>query len=227
MDTLIAQDLLLLLLEDESGKLTNTGHLDIGIGGAMLVELALAGSVEVGERPGRWAKAKVRATGTDPGPDPVLQEALAQVAEKERDAESLVGRLGKKRREELLTRLVELGVLRREDGTVLGLFPRTRWPAADGAHESEVRRRLSDVLVAGTTPDERTAALVALLSALDLAHKVIDREGLPAREVKARAKEIADGDWAAKAVKDAVQAAQAAVAAATIAATTAATTTST
>jgi hypothetical protein len=48
---------------------------------------------------------------------------------------------------------------------------------------------------------------------------VVDREGLPARELKKRAKEIAEGDWAAKAVRDAVSAAQAAVAAGAVAAT--------
>ncbi len=61
---------------------------------------------------------------------------------------------------------------------------------------------------------------------MDLAHKVVDREGLPARQLKSRAKEVADGDWAAKAVKDAIAAAQAAVAAATVAATASAAATS-
>ena len=41
MATLIAEDLLLLLLDDESGKLTNATFLDAGLGGALLVELAL------------------------------------------------------------------------------------------------------------------------------------------------------------------------------------------
>ena len=41
MTTLIAEDLVLLLLDDESGKLTNASYLDTGIGGALLVELAL------------------------------------------------------------------------------------------------------------------------------------------------------------------------------------------
>ena len=49
MTTLIAEDLVLLLLDDESGKLTNTSHLDTGIGGALLVELALAETVTVVE----------------------------------------------------------------------------------------------------------------------------------------------------------------------------------
>jgi hypothetical protein len=54
---------------------------------------------------------------------------------------------------------------------------------------------------------------------MDLAHKVVDPDGLPRRQLKARAKAIADGDWAAKAVKDAITAAQAAMSAAVIAAT--------
>jgi hypothetical protein len=81
--------------------------------------------------------------------------------------------------------------------------------------------------VNGVQPDGRTAALVALLSSLDLAQKVVDSGEVPSREVRKRAKEIADGDWAAKAVRDAIAAAQAAVTAAVIASTTAATTTTT
>ena len=93
----------------------------------------------------------------------------------------------------------------------------------EGTHEAAVRRELGDVLVRGVRPEERTAALIAVLSALDLAHKVIDREGVPAREVRKRAKEVAEGDWAAKAVRDSIVAAQAAMTAAVVATTTAAT----
>jgi hypothetical protein len=226
MDTLLPEDLLLLLLDDTTGRLTHTGYLDTGIGGGLLVELALAGHVEVTKGSGLWASAKVRPVGGARPRDPLLGEALELVAAKERTATDLVGRLGRHRREQLLERLASRGVLRREQDRVLGLFPRDRWPAADIGHETDVRRRLADVLLRGVTPDERTAALVALLSAMDLAHRVLDREGLSSREVKRRAREVAEGDWAAKAVKDAIAAAQAAVAAATLAATTAATTSS-
>lgn len=224
MTTLIAEDLLLLLLEDDSGKLTNTTYLDVGIGGALLVELALGGCVEVVKGDGMWARSKVHPVPGATPDDPVLVGALALVAEKERTAQDLVARLGKKRRDPLLERLEGKGILQRRDDKVMGLFSRKRWPAVDSRHESDVRRRLGDALVRGVQPEERTAALVALLSALGLAHKVVDREGLPVGEVKKRAKAIADGDWAAKAVKDAVAAAQAAVAAGAMVATTAAAT---
>ena len=44
--TLIAEDLLLLLLDDESGK-PQTSALTVALGGAVLVELALAEAVAV------------------------------------------------------------------------------------------------------------------------------------------------------------------------------------
>ena len=219
MTTLIAEDLVLLLLDDESGRLTNTSHLDTGIGGALLVELALAETVTVVKGSGLWARAKVQPTGLSAPADPVLTEALSVVAEKERTAEDLVGRLGKRRRDQLLDRLRERGIVEPREERVLGLIPRTRWPAVDSTHEAGVRRELGDALLRGVTPAERTAALIAVLSALDLAHKIVDREGAPARDVKKRAKEIAEGDWAAKAVRDSIVAAQAAVTAAMVATT--------
>jgi len=217
MTTLIAEDLVLLLLDDESGKFTNASYLDTGIGGALLVELALTRTVEVVEGSGLWARAKVRATGLSALSDPVLADALALVAEKERTAEDLVSRLGKRRRDQLLDRLRERGIVEPREDRVLGLIPRTRWPAVDNSHEAGVLRELGDVLLRGVRPTERTAALVAVLSALDLAHKVVDREGAPARDLKKRAKEVAEGDWAAKAVRDSIAAAQAAVTAALVA----------
>ena len=95
---LIAEDLLLLLLDDETGKLTNTTYLDTGIGGALLVELALGiprrgvredGPVGAGE----GARHRARRPRT-----PCSPTRLRVVAAKERTAQDLVVRLGKGRR---------------------------------------------------------------------------------------------------------------------------------
>ncbi len=222
MDTLIAEDLLLLLLDDESGRLSGTTYLDTGIGGAVLIELALSGHVDVVKGSGRWARAKVQPLVSDPPVDPMLVEAMDLVRSKERTAQDLVTRLGKKRRHLLLERLRDRGIVEEQENLVLGLIPRRRWPTLDRTHEDDVRRTVGDALIRGVTPDDRTAALIAVLSALDQAHKVVDREGLPARQVKKRAKEISEGEWAAKAVRDAITAAQAAVTAAMVATTAAA-----
>ncbi|KRF36561.1 GOLPH3/VPS74 family protein [Nocardioides sp. Soil805] len=218
MRTLIAEDLLLLLLDDEKGTLSASDKMRPLLGGALLLELALEGRVEVSERTSRWSTAKVAAVGTPLG-EPVLDEALTRVAEKPRAAQDLVTRLGKGTRELLLDRLAARGLVERREGRVLGLFPHTTWPARDARHEESVRALLQGALVQRLTPDARTSALIALLSAIDHAHKVVDRGDVPAREVKRRAKEISEGAWAAQAVKDAVAAAQAAVTAAVVATT--------
>ena len=220
MDGLIAEDLLLLLLDDEKGTLAAASSERPLFGGALLTELALEGLVEVEERTSLWRSAKVRAVAGRAAPgDPLLAAAHATVAQRPRSAQDLAPRLGRGVRDQLLERLVGRGILERREGRILGLFPHTTWPTADVSHERAVRQRLHDVLVTGVDPDPRTGALVALLAAVDQAHRVVERGPLRARDVKRRARQVAEGAWAADAVRDAVRAAQAATMAAVSAAT--------
>lgn len=223
--TLLAEDVLLLVLDDETGARTLDGtRTDLVMGGALLLDLALAGRVELTRDGPWWAREQVGVVDAAPLADPLLDEALATVAARPRSSQDLVARLGKGVRARLLERLESRGVIERRSDTVLGLFPRTRWPATDSRPEQAVRDRLHEVLVVGVTPDERSGALVALLLAVDKAHSVLP--GLDSRErraVKTRAQTVAEGAWAADAVRSAVQAMQAAVMAGTMAATTAAT----
>ena len=221
--TLIAEDLLLLLLDDDKGTLAQSDKIQPLLGGALLIELALAERIEVAERTSVWRTAKVAVLAGPEPADPLLVGALATIGEKERSAQDLVGRLGKGTKDVLLQRLSDRGLIHPVKDKVLGLFPRTTWPAADREHEHAVRTQLHGPLVLGLSSNERTSALISLLAAVDHAHKVVERGDVPAKEIRARAKVIADGDWAAKAVKDAVAAAQAAMTAAIVASTAAAT----
>lgn len=215
---LIAEDLLLLLLDDETGRATASQELPAALGGALLVELALAGVVEVEPKQGLFGSATVHRPGGEQPGDPVLGAALDVVEEKPRSAQKLVERLSKGLKETLAERQVERGVLERRDDKVLGLFPRTTWPARDATYEASLRRRLEAVLTSAQQPDERTAAVLAMLSAIDQAHKVLDHPGTSNADVRRRAQQVADGAWAAVAVKDSVQAAQMAAVAAIAAA---------
>ncbi|WP_180923625.1 GOLPH3/VPS74 family protein [Nocardioides marinisabuli] len=166
MTTSVAEDLLLLLLDDASGAPHGSTYLVPALGGALLVELDRAGRVEVVEHGGLLRRRTVRALGTDAPTDALLAAAWTEVAHKERSPQHLVTRLGRGVEEPLAGRLVEQGVLERRDDTVLGLFHRTRWPERDGTREAVLRRELTSVLVGGAGPDPRTAALVALLHAV-------------------------------------------------------------
>lgn len=219
-DPLLAEDLLLLLLDDEKGTLPWVNvDVRVPLGAAVLAELAIDGAVELEPATSRWRRPTVQET-TAASDDDVLADALAIVAEKPRSADDLAPRVGKDLKERLGDRLVAQGVLERQDDRVLGLFPRTRWPARSVTREAEVRRRLEDVVVRGAAADERTAALAGILQALDRLAPTLGLRGAEARDARRRVKDLAEGDWAAKVVRDAVQAA---IVAATTAGSTAAT----
>jgi hypothetical protein len=67
------------------------------------------------------------------------------------------------------------------------------------------------VLRDGAQPDEHLALLISLAHAVKAEHKIVDG---PRRQLRARAAEVAAGEWAGQAVRKAVQAVQSSVAAA-------------
>jgi hypothetical protein len=217
---LLAEDLLLLVTDDSTGRLVAGGtEVDVALGGARLVELALLERVDL-------ADGRLRIRDDSPTGDDLLDDALVVVAGKAgKKPKDAVGPLGKKLRPRLYDRLVAAGVLRAEEGRILGIFPTKSWPAEQAAHEAELRNRIEHAVVRGGDADERTAALVSLLHALRSTHKVVDPKahGLSKRDVSGRAKQIAEGDWGSAAVRRAIDDMMAAVMAATTAATVAAT----
>ncbi|GAB2593293.1 GOLPH3/VPS74 family protein [Kribbella endophytica] len=220
---LIAEDLLLLLYDDETGKpLTGNPGLDYGLAGAVVVELTLLGKVDITTEGDDGKPGRLKALDPSPTGDPLLDERLAMVVDKAgKKPKDVMGKLSKKLRDPLLQRLAERGILQAEENKVLGLFPVTRWPAKDAQHEGQVRASLENVLKLGTQPDERTGALIALLSALDVVPKVVT-DAVDRKALKRRAKEIAESDWAAAAVRRAVQDMQAAITASIVVASTSA-----
>ncbi len=149
---LIAEELLLLLLDDDSGKLHHSTYLDAGIGGALLVELALGSHVEVVKGQGLWARAKVHVTSAPAPSDPVLADALAVVGAAATgpprtwwDASASVGAT------HCSSGSRPPGSCGARRTRVMGLFPRRRWPAADSRHEADLRRRLGDAWSAGSS----------------------------------------------------------------------------
>lgn len=210
---LIAEDLALLLLDNESGKpLTDGTKLDNALAGALLLDLAMLGRIEVARGAGRFSAERVVVRDGSATGVALLDDALTKIAAKEgKKPRDVLGVLVKKLRGNVLAGLAEKGLVREEATRILGIFPTTRWPAVDTGREREIRMALEQVLVHETTPDERTGALISMLSAIDCVPKVVDPDRrLNRRELKQRAKQIAEQSWASGAVKKAVEAVQAA-----------------
>lgn len=223
---LIAEDLALLLHDDESGKGVVDRHtVELALAGAVLVELAGRGRVRIAAGGEDAKEGRVVADGDGPVGDELLDDGLAEIRDgRERKPPAVLDALRTGLRERVLERLVAAGELERDDRRALGLVSYTRWPAGSGHREDDVRRELDAALLHGAAPSERTAALVGLLSAIDAVPRVVEAEDRKALE--RRAEELSEGPWATAAVRDAVRDVQAAVMTAVLAATTAATVTS-
>lgn len=220
MDVTLAEELLLIAYNDETGKAsTGSAELDCGLAGAVLLYLALAGRIDVVD--GRVTVLDAAASG-----EPVNDSVLERIARdgKARKPEWWVGKLRSKVRSGVLARLTERGVLRPERHKLMGMLPVQRYPGLDSGVKSAARTRLDRAVVNGVEPDTRTAALASLLHACGLAKRTFPE--LDRRRLKARMKEINEGQWASAAVRKAIQSIQAAVAASTVAATSVAATSS-
>lgn len=208
---LLVEDLLLLLMDDETGTPASAGTLPYALGGAVLVELALLGRVDTTGTDG-FTGAKVIAVEGEPLDDPLLRQAYEKVAAKPRGVQTLLLQIGGSLWNDVVDRLIDRGLVRRETRKVLGLFGTTRLPTADGTREQEIRDRIRAVLVDGTEPDTRTAALIALLSASGALPALRPQLAWSGPVIK-RAKELEQGNWGASAVNTAVARTAAAIAA--------------
>ncbi|QNG17703.1 GPP34 family phosphoprotein [Rhodococcus triatomae] len=209
--TLLAEDLLLLMLDEESGKpLVDSTKLPRVLAGAVLLDLALTGVVTPAE-PGEDARKGRLVIRTQEFPeDPLLRDAVEIVGKgRPLKPESAIEKLSKGIRDKVATRLVADGWVREERSRILGLFPSVRWPQVDGSREHALRAEIGASLVDGITPTHRTAALISLIAAVDVAPKLFPNADK--RAMKKRAKEIAEGDWAGKAVRKAVDAVNTAI----------------
>jgi len=216
---LIAEDLLLLLTADNTGKLVaDSSNTNMALGGALLAELALTQRADLAGPDERVREGRLIVRDASPTGDSVLDDALTTVGHEEgKKPQSVLAALGKRTRVRLYERLAAAGLLRPEKDRILGIVPTQRWPAEDAGHETAVRTGLVTALRDGVTTDPRTRALVSLLLAVKAVHKAVDSDcvGLSKREVNARAKLIAEGDWVGRAVRSAIDTETATIIAAT------------
>src|ERR1700712_4201619 len=232
---LIAEAVLLLALDDEKGALDSGVwmQIDSTLGGALLVDLAIRGKIDItgDAEPGLAANGNPVKAGrvvirdAVPTGDPDLDAALDRLAKVDgKKPDAAVPVAAKGARAALTQRLVAAGVLSERKTKVLGIFPRTSWPAVQDAQETDLRARILQVLDERAELDPRSESdrfvgyLIALLQSAQILVAVFptkDKELRKAREANAKKLAAAQGsaDWAVGATGAAVQATMAAMAA--------------
>jgi hypothetical protein len=193
----LAEDLVLLLLDDESGRSTvDLGRRHRAVGSAVLLDLVRAGRVSItGAGDAREARVMVTDVADRTG-DAALDAALAELGGKPTKVGWAAESLGAACWPFLLERLAAAGAVRPAQTRVLGLVKTTSWPAADGSREREVRAGIEAAL-GGDRPDEDTSVLITIL------HGIGAVPGADDDARQARAAEIARTGWAAGPLRDA------------------------
>jgi hypothetical protein len=196
----LVEDVLLLLFQPATGTIVGENTLFYVLAGAVLADLALTQKVEA-RAAGRWSS-RVHAIGTTPPADDLLEPAWAYVAQKPRDAQTVLAAIGPDLREPVLNRLVERGDLTRVTRKVLGVFSSTHLALASTRRPALVKG-VRAALVDGEQPGPRTAAVIALLSASGSLAQL--HPDIPwSSAVYARGKAFEQGDWGAVAAGSAV-----------------------
>ncbi|PRY16136.1 GOLPH3/VPS74 family protein [Kineococcus rhizosphaerae] len=224
MDTALVDDVVVLLLDPESGRpLTDATRLRAVVGGSVLLDLALRGRLVA--EPTRWGQDKVEVTDASPTGDDVLDHALQRLGTRRWAAASAVTRVVDQRvGRQVRDRLAGRGALRHTPGGVLRLA--RDHPAAPV--RDPLVAALSDAVSGTREVPPRVLALVTLVHSVGAVPKVVPGLALPRKQLAARVAKLSalltEGEWAGPAVAAAVRSAQAAVTAAVTAGTVAATT---
>jgi len=206
------EEILLLSLRDKKGTFASTERLGFALGGAILAELLLLKKVEIDEV--KKNKKLLNLVNSTPTGDPVLDECIEKVKKAKRRAQirQWVIRFAqvKKLKHKIAEQLCRKSILRADEDKILLIFTRKIYPEINPIPERQLIDRIKRVILSDAPEiDPRTAIITALAFRTNLLKLVIDKQILKDR--KKRLKQIAEGQVAAKATLEAIQAVQAAV----------------
>ena len=182
-----AEEILLLLLDDESGEFVPAPawSRQCALAGAVLMDLALANRIDTDLQ-------KLVVVDPSPTGDELLDPVLATIVEamEVQDARSWVERLAGEQsgriQDQALARLVRRGILESEGGRLLWAFRARRYPTIDGKVEREVKLRIMQVLFSDEIPSPRDIVIICLADACRIFSQI-----MPERQVE-RARERID-----------------------------------
>lgn len=215
-DLTLAHDLVLLSLDPETGARRRRQQLALGVGGALLTELALAGRLgpmgEVGlaHRLG-LASRKVAVLDPTPTGRARADDLLARiVADTPHSAQRWVRRARRGALSWLLDDLVTAELVRRDERRVLGITTR-RYPQLGGARRDALLGAMRAVLHDGIgASDPRTVALAHLAVSTQL-HRLVF-PGQYRGDLVKRLSSIDRVAWTSRATRQAINGEQAAAA---------------
>ena len=168
-----AEELMLLILDDENGRFARVPDrlMRYALAGGVLMDLALENRIDTDLK-------NLILVDSTPVQDSLLDPTLADIAQADdtKDARFWVERTALRAdeiREVALNRLVEQGILKREEDRFLWVFQARRYPIVDNTAEREVKLRIMEVLFSDQIPDPRDVVIIGLAHACDIFKEIL------------------------------------------------------
>jgi golgi phosphoprotein 3 len=213
----LAQDLMLLALNDETGAVRSAAStaLPYGLVGAVLLDLVLQQKLMLENK--KLIVVEPRSIG-----DEFLDRFLIEVATEPhpKTPQRWINRWHRKHpdlKKTVLQSLVRSEILSQQEQRELWVFRVQRYFLSNPAAKSEIVDRVRSAVLTGANLDARTAALISLIKACKLVNVLFTSE--ERGEARQRIKAISQGEFVGKAVSDTVKEMQAAIMTTIIAAT--------
>lgn len=159
----LAEEIILLMLEDESGKFIHVPEhsFSYALSGAVLMDLAFEGKIDTDPE-------RLFVTNREPSGNDLLDSALHDIcaSEEQHDSRYWVEFFSRKSadiRRASLDRLCANGILQEQENLFLWVFRSRRYPTRDGAVERrEVKLRIMSLLFSDEIPEPRDIAIIGL-----------------------------------------------------------------
>jgi len=168
-----AEEILLLFLDDDTGKFENMYYEEFkyALAGAVLMDLALRSKIDTDLE-------KLTIVDSSPTGEEILDAFLSMISESDEDKNpfywvSEIAKSGAEIRDKALESLVSRGILRVEEKKILWVIDVRRYPTVDDTQEKEVRRRITELLNSDDIPSPHDVVLVSLADTFDLFPHII------------------------------------------------------
>ncbi len=169
---------MLLLLRDDDGREVRVPNwsLDYAIAGAVLMDLAMENRIDTDLQ-------NLILLDATPLGDGLLDPTLAEIAkgDQQRDTRHWVEHTAERSaeiQEQALERLVDVGILEKQDDRVMWVFRSRRYPVIDGKVEREVKLRIMGVLLSDEIPHPRDIMIICLADACSIFREILTRREL-------------------------------------------------
>lgn len=191
---LLAEDLLLLVLDTDRGTPSVSIDLNLAVAGALLIDLMDVGLVTVVAKQGVLGVPRVTRNEGVASTDETLRAAFDELSAKPVAVFATLTDLRtiskQDARHVIVERLTERGVVKHRTRRVFVFFRRSEWPAVDAARATELHASMEAVLRGERAPTEREATLVALLHAFRQVRGLTNAKGAERKALMERTEAI-------------------------------------